>query len=507
MQSRRRADKIQIVPEDLQRALADLPRIGTLVKDRGYRQVWRFEYEGKAYYLKFYPRRGSRLKRILRGNPAMREFLRLQSLQKAKIPSPRASAVLVGFRLNGEVGDAVINHAIEPSVQLDHYLSDLHLRGERAEKHRAIAQRVQSLVQQLGAAKLGHSDLHLGNMLLRDDEVHLLDGYAVRPGGLKLNDILLLAHSVSRFATRTDLLRGWRELMHNAHMPATNRVRGRQWRKMLEASTRENRYFGRATIGEWSGVFTKHTKFPRRWSPFSQIDVSADEWRREWPVLLGKIESDQLEVIKRSPSGDVLRGDVIIAGRPVKIIVKRARKRYWYRYFNEIGRGSRARRGWKNAWRLIARDLPTAWPVMFMEKRVLGYASDAIMIFEHVEGTNLAAMDLDALPADARDTMFRRLGRTLRRAEESGLTQYDAKMSNWIIRDDEKMGPVPIIIDVDGIRRFIPTTWGVLRLLRSLREHAQYTPDDSLALCQGYAPHARLQREEPAQPEPAVETL
>ena len=44
----------------LEQALRDLPNIGTLVKDRHYRQVWRFEHDGKAYYLKFYPKGGYR---------------------------------------------------------------------------------------------------------------------------------------------------------------------------------------------------------------------------------------------------------------------------------------------------------------------------------------------------------------------------------------------------------------------------------------------------------------
>jgi hypothetical protein len=67
--------------QQLEHTLKDLPRHGTIVKDRGYRQIWRFTHDGRAYYLKFYPRQGSRLKRFVRGNPAMREFLGLQAMQ------------------------------------------------------------------------------------------------------------------------------------------------------------------------------------------------------------------------------------------------------------------------------------------------------------------------------------------------------------------------------------------------------------------------------------------
>jgi serine/threonine-protein kinase RIO1 len=180
---------------DLESTLKDLPRIGTLVKDRGYRQVWRFVAKDKPYFLKFYPREGFFLKRAIRGNPAMREFVRLVAMQKAGVPAPRAIAVLSGFRIRSELGDAVIIEGIEPAVQLDHYLSDLEMRAQLVPGRLKLAEQVRNAVHKLAMAKLGHSDLHLGNFLLHDDKVYLLDGYAVRRGGLRLKDLLLLGHS------------------------------------------------------------------------------------------------------------------------------------------------------------------------------------------------------------------------------------------------------------------------------------------------------------------------
>jgi len=43
-----------------------------------------------------------------------------------------------------------------------------------------------------------------------------------------------------------------------------------------------------------------------------------------------------------------------------------------------------------------------------------------------------------------------------------------------------------VLIDIDGIRR----------LLRSMREHRQYAPADSLALCRRYAPFSAMVRPE-----------
>lgn len=479
---------------ELEQALRELPSKGKLVKSRPYRQIWRLEFGGKPYYLKFYPREGSALKRLVRGSPALREFTNLQALQRAKIPSPRAIAHLSGFKIDDRIGDAVILEGIEPSVQLDLYLNDLLLKVEPVRDHRTLAQQVMTIAQQLGQAKLGHSDLHLGNFLLKDGKLFLLDGYAVHGGGMTTKDILLLGHSVSRYATRTDIVRGWR-LFSDGPLPRKNKVRRRNWRKFLESSRGENPYFGRLRVGEWAGHFYRHAKFPRRWAPVSRLHVSHEDWEHEWPRLLARIEADQLEILKRSPSGDVLAGEVVLANRPVGVVVKRNRRRKLIRYITEIGRGGRASRGWTKAWSLVVRDIPTAWPLLVMEKRSLGHVSDSVIVFERVSGKQMSDVELDALSSTARQDLFRRLGRTLRRLEETGLRQYDSKSTNWIIADDPKLGPVPIIVDVDGIRKITPPMWPIERLLRSMREHPQYTPADSRELCFGYAPYAKLTRE------------
>jgi len=486
--------------EELETALRELPRLGTLVKDRAYRQIWRFEAAGRAMFLKFYPRDLQRFKRLVRGSPALREFNRLQWLQKAGVPAPHVRSLLVGFSINGRKGDAVLLDAIEPSAQLDHYLNDLELRGEPVREHRQLVEKVIELVYQLGAAGLGHSDLHLGNLLLHQGDVYLLDGYAVRRGGLRTKDVMLLGHSARRYATTADLYRGWRELVPGTAMPRANGASARLYRKFLERVRGENQYFGRIEADDgWRGEYFKQIKFSRRWSRASQMKFTREDWQAAWPDLLQRIQSDQLSVIKRSRSGDVLEGDVVLGGRPIQLIVKRPRRKFWYRHLNSLGRPSRAMRTWIKAWKLFIRNFPCEWPMLVMEKRSLGYVSDSILVMEKMEGRQLATFDLNALDAEPRRTLFRRLGRTLRKLEEFGFTHFDSKSTNWIIRDeDEFTGPLPILIDVDGVRHYRWTAFGIDRLLRSMREHPQYTPADSLELCLGYAPRARLVREESA---------
>ena len=487
---------------NLEQALRKLPQIGTLVKDRPHRQVWRFEHDGRAYILKFYPREVApdrfhgirdRFRRMTRGSPAVLEFTRLQMLQKAAVPAPRAVAVLVGFHINDRSGDAVIMEAIEPSDQLDHYLNEFLLRAEPIPNHRDLSRQVRELVQHLVQARLGHEDLHLGNFLLHDAKVYLLDAYAVRQG-MRSQDIYTLAHSAAAFGTLTDLLRGWK-LLVGGRMPRRNPLSHQLRMAFLKRIGADNRYFGRLQSGQWGGMFFRFTKFPKRWSQASKLTIGQADWERQWSVLLDQVENDRLEVIKRSRSGDVLAGEITLDGRVLPVVIKRPRKRYWYRYLNDIPRRSRSWRSWVKAWNLIVRNLPTAWPLLVMERRRFGYITDSLIVFERVPGPTLRRVDLDAMCLSQRQLLFRRTGRILRQIDFTGLSHFDAKASNWIVRPDEKLGPSPVLIDADAVRFRRWPALGVRRLLRSMKEHEQYTPQDSLSLCLGYAPYAPPVRE------------
>lgn len=479
----------------LQQTLADLPRLGQRVKARPYREVWRFEHGGRGYYLKFYPRSGAWWKRRVVGNPAMREFKRLQWLQKAAVPAPRAVAVMMGFTLDGRKGDAVILEAIEPAVSLAELVDQAQMRGERLENHYLLLRQVLGVLQRLRDAGLGHRDLHLGNFLVRDGQVYLLDAYAVHQRGLRISDLMRLAHNADRVATRADLQRAW-EIFGNARrLPARNTMRRKLVRKFVSKTTERNDYFGWLDDGTWSGSYFKRYPAARRWSIVSQLSLGDDGWPSAWPTLRQQIERDELHVIKRTRSGDVLAGEVTLGGRPVPVIVKRPRRKYWHRYLTDAFRGGRARRAWKKAWGLVVRDIPTAWPIAIMERRRWGYAVDQLIVFEKLDGPVLAQMELDSLNATQREELFRRCGRLLRKMERDGLYHWDAKAWNFIVRLDEKLGPQPMLIDVDGIRSFQYTRFAMHRLLRSLRDNPQYTPADSKALCQGYAPGGRLVEE------------
>ena len=493
-----RAYKPIVSTARLEEALRNFSRVATLVKSGARRQTWRFSYDSRDYYLYFYPRGSTGNGRLGGSSPAHREFFGLQTLQKASVASPRAIAQLSGFRIDNLLGDAVIVEAIEGARRLDEFLLDHELRAATIPNRRHLTLQLRTILHQLGRAGLGHSSLRLGSFLVSGQRVYLRDGAGVRRGGMRQADVMRLAHEASRYATRSELRRAWDLLMPGTEMPRRNPQSPRLWRAFLRGIFRENDSFGLLIDGDWKGAFTKRSQHARRWAVSSRLDITHEDWRRAWPRLLERIERRELRALKSDASGDVFSADVELAGTTVPVIIKRPKRKVWWRYVIDLARPARARRTWIKAWKAIVRNLPTEWPLLLMEKRTLGYATDGILIFERVPGVTLDQFDLDSLDRCGRDVLFRRAGRTLRTLEDTNLAHYDAKSTNWIVVNDERVGPVPVMIDLDGIRMLLRKLqgFGIQRLLRAMRQHPQYTPADSLALCRGFAPFTPVVHEE-----------
>jgi len=279
----------------------------------------------------------------------------------------------------------------------------------------------------------------------------------------------------------------------------------RLWRRFERSVLGNNEHFGRLTIDGWTGAFGRRGPRPLAYSAASRMSFSRADWLAAWPNLLRQINSDLLHIVKRDASGDVLSGEVVLNGRPVSVIVKRPRRKSPMRYVMDLPRRSRARRTWIKTWKMLVRGIPCEWPMLLMERRVLGYAADSVIIFERVPGQTLAATDLDALPPPQRDELFRRTGEVLRRIDDLGFMHADAKSTNWIVFADPVRGPSPVLIDLDGVRHYRWAMMGIDRLLRAMKQHRQYTPHDSLMLCRGYAPDAKLVQE-PADVQPSAAT-
>lgn len=484
----------------LEQALRDFDRVATLLRDEKDRQVWQFDFSGRPYLFYFYPRSKGIL-RPARVGPALMEFLRLQAMQRAEVASPRAVAQMSGFRIRGVLGDVLITELIPNLIPLDQYLEQRWLDGTPVLQHRSIVEQIAQIVTGIGSAKFGHRSLTLDRFSIdpTNRKVYLQDVRGLRRGGLLVDHLLVLAHDASRFASRADLLRGWNGINPDFYPPRKNRLSPKLWRRFISRARQVNEDFGRIQSGDWSGFFPRRPLRPVPWASASELTISNADWETAWPKLLVQIQAGELPQIKADPSGEVWSGEITLAGKAIPIIIKHPRRKYWYRYLIDLFRPARAERMWIKAWTLISRNLPCEYPMLLIQQKTLGYATDGYIVFQRVPGERLDQINLDSLQPARREMLFRRAGRILRSLEQTGLVHYDSKSTNWIVYQDDAHGAIPVMIDVDGIRslNYWLQLWGIHRLLRAMKQHPQYTPSDSLAICLGFAPYTPIQMEEP----------
>ncbi|HEY0008601.1 MAG TPA: hypothetical protein VGB55_07750, partial [Tepidisphaeraceae bacterium] len=333
-----------------------------------------------------------------------------------------------------------------------------------------------------------HTDLRPNSFLVDKNRLLFAEAAALVSGGLKTEHLWQLAHNAEPFATRADRLRVWASLVPEADLPHVDK------RKMARyADNLRNDAVVPITIGAWSGTYRQRSIDAVPWSIASGMAIDSSQWLQAWPRLVERLAADRLDVLKRDRSGDVLAGQIELGEHLIDVIVKRPRNKFWYRYVLDCFRASRGRRTFDRTRQLQIRHLPVEYPLIVMERRVGGYVVESVDVFERVPGETLEQINLDRLTAKDRADLFFACGRLLRRIEETGLSHPDAKSSNWIVYFLPSGRPVPVLIDAYGVRplRNSSQLKGIQRLLRAMRNHPQYTPDDSLQLCLGFAPRAK----------------
>ncbi len=462
-----------MTPEAFETHLRNLHQFATPLRLHADRETWRFEFAGKPYYLHFYPQRSR-----VSASGAPREFAGLKTLQDFKIPAVRVAALMSGFRFGERKGHALIVHGVEPATRLDALPPD-------PKQHRTIVDQIVAILKKMTQHDVGHAALSLSSFVLHEGKVLVLDAIDIRSEVLTTEQLMQFAHNVEPYATRADRVRVWKALAPDKDIPP-DRAKLKRYSRDLNNDAIE-----KISIGDWSGKFKVRSNESLAFSQASRLTIHAEDWQREWPRLIGQIRADQLDVLKRDRSGDILGAQITLQGLPINAIVKRPRNKFWYRYVLDAFRVSRARRLWDKARWLQVRHIPVEYPLIYMERRSLGYVVESIALFERVPGDTLDKVDLDAMNATEREDFFRDCGRILRRIEDTGLTHTDAKSSNWIcFTQHTARGPYPVLIDAYGIRPLnaFLQLFGIRRLLRAMKNHPQYTPEDSLHLCQGFAP-------------------
>jgi tRNA A-37 threonylcarbamoyl transferase component Bud32 len=476
----------------LESVLRELDRHASYKRTERNAELWKLDFAGQSREIRFVPRAGS-LRRSFRASAALNEFHTLVDLQKKGVPVTRASATLVGMNLQGRVGDAVVVDVPPDAVRLGEALREFLFCKELSKVRRSLGSELANVLRSLARAGYSCAGLRADDFVLTQGRILLTRADRLTRGEVLASGLSELYCDLAPFTTRAETLRLWRVLSSGRLPPLRTLlpVWKRRAKQFAEARADEapEACAGMVQVQDWHGLALLRTPVPLAWSYASRLRFTPADWDVAAAELLGKLERGELELLKDDPSVRVERGRLRVAGTCLEVVVKRPRLRKFRQRLGQMFRWPRTLRIWRKSWMLRVRNIPSEVPLLVLRSRKS--PSESLIVLEVVPGDTLATVDLDRFSPGDRSVLFRRAGAILRRVEESGLQHFDAKSTNWIVHEGD-FGPSPVLIDVDGIRNNPLHTrgYGVQRLLRAMKLHPQYTPEDSLWLCRGYAPGA-----------------
>jgi tRNA A-37 threonylcarbamoyl transferase component Bud32 len=200
-------------------------------------------------------------------------------------------------------------------------------------------------------------------------------------------------------------------------------------------------------------------------------------------------------VVKYSEIGLVARRWLQVGPHRVEVFVKHYPWRRRLAVIADLFRASRARRTFKLGHQLLAREVPTALPLAYIERRVGRVLIESILITEAVpRSVELRAFvqdELEKLPprqrTRLRQSMAAGIGQVIARMYRAGWVQRDLKAPNVLVQHDGQGRPTLTFIDLDGVRsggrdRFRP----LIRLNDGLWGFDALTLSDRLRVLRSY---------------------
>lgn len=469
----------------------------THIKQNAARQVWRAEIGGRAFYLKYYinTRWTHAVKDWLRRPACEAEWLSgiyaLQCDIPAVVPAGYTRVVLPGVTPRW----LLVTDAVEPAYPLLDYWrlvqGDPETRRQRAD----TAQLAEALGEMLAHAHQSgfeHRDMHAANILVQPVGGGLIrtlfvDLHNVRLG-VPISDRAAVRnlvqlnqwfHKNSTIGDRLRFLRSyarWRNEYEQAFPHA--RPLGLSFEQLVHALAdvahlhaerlyaqrdrrlhRDGRYFQRVSLpGGWRGSAFRRAKQSRPESLASELKLDGKWWRSALSNPLRWFEGDAATDCKRSHSAMVRSARLSAGDGSVSVIMKRPLARNWRRRLAMM-LSSRARRGWVIGNALLHRDLPTARPLAYLERRFGPLVLDSMLITERLP----EALDLSAYLRwqyeersprawlHEKRRMIDLLARQLRALEARGFVHRDCKAQNLLVLNLPQ--PSLFWIDMDGLRR------------------------------------------------------
>ncbi|MCZ6464435.1 MAG: hypothetical protein O7A09_08855 [Proteobacteria bacterium] len=383
-----------------------------------------------------------RILHALRTDPAEREWRHQTWLHDAGVPVPpplgrallrRGARILVSGWVEGEP----LDRALELPPR----------------RRRQVMTELGQLVARLHACGVAHGDLHVGNVLVGDKGLVVLDlqrARSGRPGARgferrRLRDLGGLDFSLALAGfSRPDRLRmraaalGLEDRRSEAARRALRAVGRssqamgqRYYRSRTRRSLRPGRLYARLEVAGWRGLRLRR--------------FAADDARTALCAHVSGTGSDAeiaADVLKSDPRSRIT--GVAVPG--ARVVVKEVRKKGPGRRLADLFRGSPARRAWVAGHGLAARGIAAATPLAFLERRRLGIPVASVVLLEDLRPAP-AANEPGPEPADLCEALLELALQLHRRQVIHGDLQA---LHVYLVPRDGSVHPT--LIDLEGVR-------------------------------------------------------
>jgi hypothetical protein len=479
------------------------------IKDNGAREVWRARLDGKAYYVKFFAARGwaDRLKRALRTSAGHDEWHNGLYALRAGIPCVRPAGFCEHVRYSGRECAVLVTEALDPSQRLDEFWLALSADSDAGRRRQDVEQLVELLAEMIARAHqcgFEHLDMHAANILVQPLAVRryrtaFVDLQSARLGvpvsdAAVVRNLSQLNQWFAKHSTIGDRLRFLRAYFRWRHEFESScehsRALGLSFDELATALAREavrhfehigarrdrrvfrnGRYFARLALpGGWRGMAYVRCKHASDESPVSALTLEPAWWRQALAQPLRWFADERTELAKRSHSAQVARTVLSAAtGGPhdgdagkhqprIPVIIKRPLARNWQRRLSLWLSPSRSMRGWRIGQALLHRDIATARPLAYLERRVGPVVVDSLLVTEALPGAADLESHLRTEFASRTPRSWLRhklelaelLARHVRRLTDRGFRHRDCKAPNILVvsHPDTHL----LWIDLDGVR-------------------------------------------------------